>query len=688
MNFIFLIAALGLMTQIASAQIDRTRQPQADPPPKASFPSFEQFTLKNGLKVFFVRDPRPVVTYRLQVRGGNSTDGKTPGLSSAAAELVTKGTKKHSAQDFAKKIDFVGGSVGAGASSDMVTVSASGLKKHSATILEMFADAIKNPTYPKGEVDKYRQEAITALKANRADPGTIATNAVNRVLFGTSAYGLTATEESINSITTATLSAYHKAHFMPANSTLAVVGDFSVDELKKTLESAFSDWKKGKSVRVGAPKLPTLKGRRIVLVDRPTSVQSSLRVLGRGPLFTTPERPKTTILNSILGGGGLGDRLTMNLRESHSYTYSPFSYFSANLHQGYWIGGADVRNDVTDSALKELLFEVDRITREDVTAEELNRHVQSSTGRFLMSIAEPNVTAERVQFIDFYGLPKDYYNRLPGVYASTTTAELRQLASRYLNSEDLAIVVVGKASEVKTDLEAFGPVEVWDVDLNPVPTGGGASVGMAAEAVWAKMIDARGGKRKLQAVTSLRSTSPIEISGIGPTPLTGTITMTAAAPNKAYMGIEAGGFKMFELYVNGVKAVQQQMGKSMAMEGEELSKTLEGARLLKEAWVQEMDAKLSVRQGKKIDGKETIALEITYPKSGKTTFYLDPATYLPMRTESDDGEVMIYSAWGDVGEGVKLPTKLTVEQGPASIKATNFTHEVNIKIDDATFEAK
>ena len=164
-------------------------------------------------------------------------------------------------------------------------------------------------------------------------------------------------------LTPAALAAYHKAHFTPANSTLAVVGDFSVEQLRSLLESAFGDWKKGSAVKVSTPKFPQLKGRRIVLVDRPTSVQSSIRVVGRGPLYNTPERPMTTILNSILGGGGLGDRLTMNLRETHSYTYSPFSYFAANLHQGYWIGGADVRNEVTDSALKEILHEVERIQR-------------------------------------------------------------------------------------------------------------------------------------------------------------------------------------------------------------------------------------------------------------------------------------------------------------------------------------
>lgn len=688
LNLFLLLAAFGLMTETTVGQIDRKRQPEADPAPKASFPSFEKFTLKNGLRVYFVRDPRPVVTFRLQVRGGSSTDGKTPGAAGATAELLTKGTKKLSAPEFAKRIDFVGGSIGGSAGADMITFSASGLKKHVNTIIDLYADAIKSPVFPAEEVSKYKQEQITALKASQAEPGTIASNAVNRVLFGTTAYGITPTAEMINALTPEVIAAYHRAHFSPANATLAVVGDYAVEALKSMLEGAFADWKKGSAVKVSTPKFPQLKGRKIVLIDRPTSVQSSIRVLGRGPQFSAAERPKTSILNSIIGGGGLGDRLTMNLRETHSYTYSPFSYFNANLHQGFWVAGADVRNEATDSALKEMLFEIERVAREDVGAEELHRHVQSSTGRFLMSIADPNLTAERIQFIDFYGLPNDYYNRLPAIYASTTPKDLRELASKYLASEDLAIVIVGKASEIKPKLEPFGSVEVWDVELNPVRTGAGASVGMAAEEVWAKMIDARGGKRKLQAITTQRMTSPITITGVGPEAMSGNITMIGASPNKRYVGIETQGMKVVEMFSNGVRVVQKTMGGANEMTGDELAKALESAHILPEVWYEQLGGKLAVRQGKSINGKSTIALDITYPKSGTTTYFLDATTYLPVRTESAEGTVISYGSWKDAGEGLKIPGTMTLEMGPATITATDIRNEINVKIDDATFETK
>jgi predicted Zn-dependent peptidase len=680
-----LLAAFGIMTENAVAQIDRTRRPAADPAPKASFPKFEQFTLANGLRVYFVHDPRPVVTFRLQLRGGASTDAATPGLSAAAAELLTKGTTARSAQEFAQRIDFVGGSIGGSSSPDMVSVSASGLRKHVATILELFSEAVLHPAYSEEELVKYKQEQITGLKAASADPSTLANNAVNRVLFGTTTYGLVPTEASISSLTREGLASYHREWFVPSNATLAVVGDFELPALKKMLEGAFGDWKKGSAPKISTPKFPTHKKRMIVLVDRPTSVQSSIRVIGEGPLYKTPDRPMATLLNSILGGGGLSDRLTHNLRETHSYTYTPYSYFAANLYEGYWVAGADVRNEVTDSALAEILFEVERIQKEDVPAEELTRHVQSAVGRFLMSIAEPNVTAERVQFLDFYGLPKDYYNRLVGIYTSTTPKHIRDLGRRYLAGDRIHVVVVGKASEVKEKLEKFGPVVVWDTDMNPVAERAAAAGLPSAEEVYAKMLDARGGKRKLQAITSLRTTGPISLT-MGPQSIPGTVTNVSVAPNKRYIAIELTGMgKVMEQINNGTRVLVRQMGQQKELQGAELERALESSKIVGEAWALEMGGKLAVRPGPDVNNVQTIALEITLPKSGSTVYYLDPNTWLPIRSESSEGEVFTLSDWVDVGEGIKLPRKISMDMQGTVVSMYDLKNELNVAIDEAQF---
>ncbi len=470
------LVSLILMSQMLTAQadrnhIDRTKQPAPDPPPTATFPHYDQFTLRNGLKVFFVRDERPLVTFRLLVRGGNGQDGEIPGLADAVAELLTKGTASRSALQFAQQLDFIGANLNVSASPDAVSITAGGLKKHMPRILELFADAVKNPAYSEEELQKYQQEQITGLKSSKARSEFLAEYAVNKVLYGDTPYGRMPSEAGLMKLTPAMLQGYHSSFFVPGNATLAFVGDISKDELKSNLEAAFGDWKTGNSPTAKAPAFPNQKGRRIVLVDRPTAVQSAIRVLGKGPLLKDRERPMTFILNSILGGGtGLGNRLAMNLRETHAYTYTPYSTFDANLYKGHFIAGADVRNEVTDAALQEILNEVDRLQKTAVPADELDRNIQSAIGNFLMSIADPTTTAIRVQSIDFYDLPKNYYEKLVSAYGATTAKEVTRLADKYLKSDDLMVVVVGKASEVKPKLEKFGTVEVWDADLNPVST--------------------------------------------------------------------------------------------------------------------------------------------------------------------------------------------------------------------------
>jgi len=455
--------AILLAAGAAHAQVDRTKQPPAAPAPAASFPAYEEFTLKNGLRVFFVRDSRPLVTFRMLVRGGRSVDGDLPGLGEAAADLLTQGTTKRSAEQYADEIDFIGGGVSASVSDDAIEVIGGGLRSQTEALLDLFADAVKNPAYPAEELDKYKQEQISGLQAQMAQPSWLVTQAVNRLLYGGSAYGQVRTAPAIMGLTREKIRNYHDTYFVPGNAVMAVVGDFTPKELRANLESKLGDWAPGAVPTLARPDFPERTGRRIILIDRPAAVQSNIRVVAGGPLFNDPIRPKTSILASILGGGSTA-RLYMNLRETHGYTYGSYSFFDANLYSGRFIAQAEVRNSVTDSALAEMLHEIERIQKENVPREELDRTVQAAEGTFLLSVAEPNITAQRVLFIQQYDLPKNYYNNLLDVYRSVTPTDVKELARRYLNPDNLAIVVVGRASEIQSGLERFGTVEVWKAE--------------------------------------------------------------------------------------------------------------------------------------------------------------------------------------------------------------------------------
>lgn len=676
------------MVQPLTAQVDRSRQPAPDPAPKVAFPAFEVFTLNNGLKVFYVHDERPIVTFRLMIAGGNSRDGEIPALADAAADLMTKGTKTRSADQFAAQIDYVGGSIGASASADAIDVVARGLKKHMPTILSLFADAVMNPAYTADELADYKQEQLTGLKSAKQNPTFLSTYATNKVLYGNTPYGQMPTEESVARLTPQLVKAYHDTYFVPNNATIAFVGNLTREELKSTLEKAFAGWKKGNVAKAGRPEFPKLRGGRIILVDRPASVQSSIRVVGAGPLYSDPERPKTFILNSIFGGGtGLGNRLASNLREKHAYTYTPGSGFSANLWSGNFLAQADVRNEVTDSALAEMLHEIQRIQTEPVPADELERNVQSSLGGYLMSLADPAVTAQRLQFMDFYGLPKDYYDRIMGVYAGTTSDDVMRLAKKYMDTKNMAVVVVGKASEVKSKLEKFGKVEVWNTDLLPAETSTGAAPtkidGMSADQVWRKMLDAMGGS-KIQSIKSLRTTANVTVQG-----MSGTIERVESAPNSVHevFAIPAVGYKE-EKFVNGKSVVKVGAGKSESLTGEELAKELETSWLFPEAYLQERGGKVQFKGKKTIGGQETIAIEMSLPKSGTTTYYLDPKTYLPVAQESSEGHTSTVGDWRSVS-GVMLPHAVSFDAGGGNIvKLTDLKYEANVPVSPTMFEKK
>ncbi len=681
-----------IMIQYSAAQgtvieeIDRTMRPQADAPPKIAFPPYETFTLKNGLKVFLVHDPRPSVTMRLLVRGGNARDGEKTGLADAVADLMTKGVGELSAADFADRIDFIGGGINASASPDAVSVSAFGLKKHLSEILPLFSKTVRQPTYPQDELDKYIAMQIDGLKANKKEGEFLSTYAVSRVLYGSaSPLGKMPSEEAYRSISRDDVVRYHNTFFIPANATLAVVGDLKRDELKNLLEKELGMWNGG-TKPTALPKVKWQGGGRVVLVDRPTSVQSLVRVIGPGPDFGDPDRPRSFILNSIFGGGtGLGNRLAMNLRETHAYTYTPYSYFAANEFGGHFMAGADVRNEVTDSAITQIIYEVNRIVNEPVGLEELELNVKSAVGNYLMSLADPNTTAMRVQSIDFYGLPNDYYDKLVAVYTGTTQQEVMRLATKYFIPDEMSLVVVGKADEVKEKLEQFGTVEVWDENLEPMKSVSASDVGITAEEAWGKMLAAMGGKDNLQKVKSIQQQGSGSFS-MGPQKMEGGLKTVQSYPNKSYQELSVNGMKMVQQYVDGTNVVVMQGGSKVPLPVEDQSRMLAESHILPEAWVQDLKGTLTLKGKKTVNGKEAILVEMQLPNANGQIYYLDASTFLPIKVESE-GTVVTYTGWKTVDGGIKQPDGMHMELGPgAELEVNGLTYTINGKIEDKVFQ--
>jgi predicted Zn-dependent peptidase len=460
------VFATILLTTIAPAAIDRSKKPEPGPAPEAAFPDYTTKVLPNGLKVFVIQDDRkPSVTFRLLIKGGSSVDGNKAGLSGFVATLLNRGTKSRDALVIAQQSDYIGSRLEASTGADALTVGASALTKYTDQILELLVDVTLNPVFPEDEFAKEQKKALSALAAEKQQPEILGGKLAASIVYGSEhPYGRYRTEESVTSITRDDLVKYHAEWFAPNNATLAVVGDVDPAVVISQVEKAFAAWEQKSLAANKAVAAAEVKGLSIHLVDRPGSVQSNIIVAEPGPPRSNPDTPELNVLNATLGGGFSG-RLFQNLREKHGWTYGAYSAFDMQKLAGGFTASAETRNEVTAPATQEILKEIKRLQDEPVPESELELQRQYNVGNYLLSLENTGRTAQRVQDIDLYGLPLDFYKKYAKRMASTTAAKVQDLAKKHLSIDNVAVVVVGEAKQVKPDLEKIGPVTVYGLDL-------------------------------------------------------------------------------------------------------------------------------------------------------------------------------------------------------------------------------
>ena len=459
--------ALLLAGSSLHAAIDRTQKPEPGPAPEAAFPEYKQATLPNGLKVFVIEDDRtPTVTFRLLIKSGSVFDGEKSGLAGLTARLLNRGTTTRDAATFAKEIDSLGAQLEAAAATDYTAVVTSGLTKYTDKLIDLFRDALLNPTFPADQFAREQRNTLSQLMAERMEPEALATKLTGKVLFGGHPYGAYLTPETVQSITRDDLAAFHQRHFLANNASLAIVGDVKAEQVIPLIEKALGEWKKGEVPTIQAPKTEDAKGLAIHLVDRPGSVQSNIVVAQHGPKRSNPDIAELNVVNATLGGGFSG-RLFQNLREKHGWTYGAYSSFAPMELAGAFQASAETRNEVTHLALTEILKEMQRLRTEPIPDKELELQRQYNVGNYLLSLESAARTAQRVQDIDLYGLPTDYYKHYAKEMAAVTPALAQDLAKKYFDSENSMIVIVGEGKEVRPELEKLGKVTVYDTELKP-----------------------------------------------------------------------------------------------------------------------------------------------------------------------------------------------------------------------------
>ncbi len=462
-----LLCTIGLGAQAP----DRSRPPALGPAPALKLPPIEKRTLSNGLPVWVVAVHEvPLVQVNLLVDAGAGADPAAKlGLSSLTAAMLDEGAGSRSSLQIADAIDFLGATLATTSTFDAAAIRLNVPVARVAAALPIMADVALRPTFPRPDLERVRQERLTMLLQARDDPAQIIGEAFVRQVYGPAhRYGALTmgSSASIKALGVGDLRAFHQTEYRPDNATLVVVGDTTVDAVRPLLESAFGAWR-APGVHAPPPVVPAapqLKSRRVVIVDKPGAEQSQIRIGWVGVPRSTPDYFPLQVLNTILGGS-FSSRLNQNLREKHGYTYGAGSGFDMRLGAGPFYATAGVQTDKTADALREFFIELDAIHK-PVPPDELSRAKNFVALGFPAGFETSGDLSRKLEELIVYHLPDDYFSNYVAHIQAVTSADVQQVAARYIQPNRFVVVIVGDAKKIEAGVRALklGPTEVLSVD--------------------------------------------------------------------------------------------------------------------------------------------------------------------------------------------------------------------------------
>jgi zinc protease len=475
-----LAAAVGgaaLLAQAPAAQqppssagvVPKGRAPVSDKILQVKLPRPEEADLPNGIHVMVLQDRRaPQVSVQLSVRGagGYYDPADRIGLAQFTAALMREGTTTKSSTEISEQLERIAAqvNVSAGMSSEDATFFGSSLTEHLDVVLDLMADVLLNPAFAADELARYKTQRRAQLVQQRSNPGFLAQERYSIVMAGDHPDGrISPTIATLDQTTREDLAKFHRERYLPDYAVFAIAGDISMADAVKKITAEFGGWKKA---GVAVPQVTdpaSLAKPGVYLVERPDSVQTNLVVGTQAIKRSDPDYYALTVMNKVVGGGPTG-RLFINLREAKGYTYGAYSNIDAPRFRGTWTASTQVRTEVTEPALTDLLDELRKVREVPVPAPELADAKRALVASFALTLESPQTLLNNALTRYRHGLPADYWDRYPERIMAITAADVQMMAKKYLDPSRVQVVAVGKGEAIARALRKVGSVEVYDAE--------------------------------------------------------------------------------------------------------------------------------------------------------------------------------------------------------------------------------
>lgn len=456
---------------------NRSIVPAAGPNPVVKVPAFWKKDLPGGIKAIGTENTElPTITLSVKIPGGHLMQANNlskAGLASFFATMMNQDTKNRSAEEFTKELDKLGSSINVSSGLDGITFQVFTLKKNLDKTLALLEERILSPKFTEDAFNRLKRQRIESFKQAKAQPALVATNVFNVVNYGANnimGISQNGTEETSAGLTLQDVQGYYDSYMTSNGSNVVVVGDIKENEIVPKL--AFLNKLPNKKIEIPAiPAAAPHDKTKIYLVDVKNAAQSEFRVgyLTDLKYDATGEYYRTMLSNFALGGG-FNSRLNINLREDKGWTYGAGSGVTGDKYGGRFTFSSGIKAPATDSALTEVLNEMNNYIKNGITNEELV-FMKSALGQ--IDALRYETGFQKAGFIGRileYDLPADYIDKQNEILKNMTKQEIDALAKKWFDPARMNILIVGDKAKVQPTLEKFG-YEIVELDADGKPVG-------------------------------------------------------------------------------------------------------------------------------------------------------------------------------------------------------------------------
>jgi len=446
------------------AEAERQDPPASGPARDVSFPPIARASTESGLEVNAVEwNQLPVVYLRLVIKSGGEADpADRPGLAHLVGAMLKEGTRTRTSAALAEEVEFLGADIWVSDDEENIYIGMRALADQLDQAMTILADVAMNPAFRGDELAKLKRREIDRLTLQQNDPNFLASQAFYRHLYGEHPYSrVDTTREVVQRVRRTDLSRWHRRHFVPNNASLVAVGAVTDAQVMAAANQAFGRWRRGDVPLVEYPEPPLRDEREVIVIDRPESVQSVIRIGNLALERDNPSYVPLRVANQVLGGSA-ASRLFMDLREQRSLTYGAYSRVGEAVEVAPFSAYASVRNEVTTEAVTAFFEHLMRIVSEPAPEEELANAHRYLSDRFPLTIDTPGKIAYLVGDLRVYGLADDYWDNYRTSIREVTAAQALAAAREDILPDRALVVVVGKAADIACPLAAFGPITVYD----------------------------------------------------------------------------------------------------------------------------------------------------------------------------------------------------------------------------------